>query len=464
MKYVPEPGRRGGRATWSSPRASTDLSQGADGRPGQLGSGGRRASSRRSYVTPVRTASSGRGGAGVRRRRPEPLDDHRDASSEGLLDARGHPGRAPAADGAQPGLPGQARVLDPFLLVMVYCGLTRGETHGMLAGAAAGWVQDVHFGGRVLGLSGLTKMIVGFAVGLAAHALPAGRSRGPQLLVLFAATRGRRLDLRSALAAVFDVAADELSAVAASPCAGAVNAVVRRASSSALVDRAAAAGRPAREDLRGSARRADAAHRHPVRCVFGYGRPARRVLLAPPGAARQLLPRPGGEQPHARRCRSPRRAGRSRPQRADPRREPALLQRGARPRARGRPRRQRSSGSAGCCSIGRGGDPRAHGAAGAALPPGGGEGRRRDRGRGRDRGAAAGAAARRASRSCRCAPTRCAGAAAHVLGPRGRGHRAPARAGRPSRARSRATWWARPGVEAQYNRALMGKDGVRRSS
>ena len=61
-----------------------------------------------------------------------------------------------------------------------------GEIHGMLAGPAAGWVQDVHFGGPVLGLSGLTKVLVGFAVGVAASALPAGRAR-PGSLVLVAA-------------------------------------------------------------------------------------------------------------------------------------------------------------------------------------------------------------------------------------------------------------------------------------
>jgi cell shape-determining protein MreD len=48
---------------------------------------------------------------------------------------------------AQSGLsllwPAQARMFDPFLLVMVYCGLTYGETHGTLAGAAAGWIQDI---------------------------------------------------------------------------------------------------------------------------------------------------------------------------------------------------------------------------------------------------------------------------------------------------------------------------------
>ena len=50
------------------------------------------------------------------------------------------------------------RYLDPFLLVVVYCALTGGESHGMLAGMAAGWVQDVHFGGEILGLSALSKL------------------------------------------------------------------------------------------------------------------------------------------------------------------------------------------------------------------------------------------------------------------------------------------------------------------
>jgi rod shape-determining protein MreD len=63
--------------------------------------------------------------------------------------------------------PGPGRFLDPFLLVVVYCALAGGETHGMLAGVAAGWVQDALFGGRVLGLSALSKLLVGFAVGLA---------------------------------------------------------------------------------------------------------------------------------------------------------------------------------------------------------------------------------------------------------------------------------------------------------
>ncbi len=64
-------------------------------------------------------------------------------------------------------VPGPGRLFDPFLLVVVACALTGGETHGMLAGVGAGWVQDILFGGRVLGLSALSKLIVGFVVGLA---------------------------------------------------------------------------------------------------------------------------------------------------------------------------------------------------------------------------------------------------------------------------------------------------------
>lgn len=106
-------------------------------------------------------------------------------------------------------LPGYARVFDPFLLVLVYCGLTGGATRAMLAGAAAGWVQDVHFGGPVLGLSGLTKVLVGFGVG-------AGSTRfhlvepGARVLVLLLATAMDAL-IFNRLAAVFDVTAYALS-------------------------------------------------------------------------------------------------------------------------------------------------------------------------------------------------------------------------------------------------------------
>jgi rod shape-determining protein MreD len=78
------------------------------------------------------------------------------------------------------------RYLDPFLLVVVYCALVFGETHGMLAGAAAGWVQDAMFGGRVLGISALSKLLVGFAVGLAGGRFLIATTAARALVVLLA--------------------------------------------------------------------------------------------------------------------------------------------------------------------------------------------------------------------------------------------------------------------------------------
>jgi rod shape-determining protein MreD len=105
--------------------------------------------------------------------------------------------------------PGHARILDPFLIVLVYCGLTGGEMHGMLAGAAAGWIQDIHFGGSVLGLSGLTKILIGFAVGVAStrfHLVEAAA----RALVLFVATAADAL-IYAKLASVFDVASYDVT-------------------------------------------------------------------------------------------------------------------------------------------------------------------------------------------------------------------------------------------------------------
>ena len=80
------------------------------------------------------------------------------ARAEDLLDRpRIVIGPGAAVRARRASLPAEARFLDPFLLVVVYCALVGGETHGMLAGAAAGWVQDVHFGGSVLGLSALAE-------------------------------------------------------------------------------------------------------------------------------------------------------------------------------------------------------------------------------------------------------------------------------------------------------------------
>jgi rod shape-determining protein MreD len=106
-------------------------------------------------------------------------------------------------------LPGESRVFDPFLIVVVYCALVGGETQGMLAGLVAGWVQDVHFAGPVLGLSALTKLLVGFSVGVAAgHFLLVGP--GARVLVLMLATFGDELVFRW-LASVFDLPTGEIS-------------------------------------------------------------------------------------------------------------------------------------------------------------------------------------------------------------------------------------------------------------
>jgi rod shape-determining protein MreD len=100
-------------------------------------------------------------------------------------------------------VPGWARILDPFLLLVVYCGLKGGETHGMLAGAVAGWIQDIHFGGRVLGLAGLSKVLVGFGVGLAGTRFQLTEP-GARVLVLLLAVLLDALIMRQ-LAGAFDV-------------------------------------------------------------------------------------------------------------------------------------------------------------------------------------------------------------------------------------------------------------------
>jgi cell shape-determining protein MreD len=132
--------------------------------------------------------------------------------------------------------PGQARILDPFLLVLVYCALTGGEVHGMLAGAASGWIQEIHFGGAVKGLTGLTRVVLGFGVGLAGGRFLLARP-GARLLVLFVATLLDTL-LLEGLAATFEVRLQRLS-TAGLLTRGAVNAVVG-ATLYEIIDRATA--------------------------------------------------------------------------------------------------------------------------------------------------------------------------------------------------------------------------------
>lgn len=106
--------------------------------------------------------------------------------------------------------PQESRLLDPFLLVVVYCGLAFGETHGMLAGALAGWVQDLQFGGAVTGLQALTKILVGFGVGAVASRFLIAAT-ATRFLMLFGATVVDVLVFER-LARVFEVPTSEVSA------------------------------------------------------------------------------------------------------------------------------------------------------------------------------------------------------------------------------------------------------------
>jgi rod shape-determining protein MreD len=137
-------------------------------------------------------------------------------------------------------VPGPGRYLDPFLLVVVYCGLVGGESHGMLAGVAAGWVQDVLFGGRILGLSAVAKLVVGFSVGAASSQFVIS-STSARALVLLLATAADAL-LVQWLATVFAIEVTPLSPVVLLTRAS-VTAVVGGLVY-ALVDRQVAAGRP----------------------------------------------------------------------------------------------------------------------------------------------------------------------------------------------------------------------------
>lgn len=58
-----------------------------------------------------------------------------------------------------------AVVVDLVLVVVVYVALTSGPVTGLLAGAAAGLVQDALSSG-VIGIGGLAKTVVGFLAGI----------------------------------------------------------------------------------------------------------------------------------------------------------------------------------------------------------------------------------------------------------------------------------------------------------
>ena len=60
---------------------------------------------------------------------------------------------------------GGTAALDLVLVVVVYVALTTGRVSGMLAGSAAGIIQDALSSG-VIGIGGLAKSIVGFVAGV----------------------------------------------------------------------------------------------------------------------------------------------------------------------------------------------------------------------------------------------------------------------------------------------------------
>jgi rod shape-determining protein MreD len=105
--------------------------------------------------------------------------------------------------------PSAGRFFDPFLLVVVYCALHGGENHGMLAGMAAGWIEDIHFGGTLLGLTALTDVLVGFVIGFAGTRFLLAGSIS-RLLVLFLATLAQAL-LLAWSASIFDIPVQALS-------------------------------------------------------------------------------------------------------------------------------------------------------------------------------------------------------------------------------------------------------------
>ena len=62
-------------------------------------------------------------------------------------------------------LVGGTAALDLVLVIVVYVALTSGPVTGMLAGSAAGIIQDALSSGTI-GIGGLAKAIVGFAAGV----------------------------------------------------------------------------------------------------------------------------------------------------------------------------------------------------------------------------------------------------------------------------------------------------------
>ena len=86
---------------------------------------------------------------------------------------------------------GGTTAIDLVLVTVVYIALTSGPVSGMLAGSMAGLIQDQLSTG-VLGIGGLAKSIVGFAVGAIGQQFIVTAAI-PRLLVFMAATAAHAL-------------------------------------------------------------------------------------------------------------------------------------------------------------------------------------------------------------------------------------------------------------------------------
>jgi rod shape-determining protein MreD len=106
-------------------------------------------------------------------------------------------------------VPVHAALFDPLLLITVYVSLRRGETYGMLTGAATGWAQEIVFGGRILGVQGLARLIVGFLVGQAGRRFLLTGALSQFVVVLVAALAD--IWLAAGLAAMFEIQRQALS-------------------------------------------------------------------------------------------------------------------------------------------------------------------------------------------------------------------------------------------------------------
>ena len=81
---------------------------------------------------------------------------------------------------------GGSTPIDLVLVAVVYVALTSGATSGMLAGSVAGLIQDA-LASPIIGIGGLAKSIVGFAVGAIGQQFIVTAAI-PRLLVFMAAT------------------------------------------------------------------------------------------------------------------------------------------------------------------------------------------------------------------------------------------------------------------------------------